>query len=196
MTDAGEPFATARRIGSILDEIGVAWMIGGSFASFAFGEPRSTIDIDVAVELHPSNIGALEDAAVESFFVDGVAAREAVMRGSSFNLLPREGSLKVDVFTLGDGELDRIQVARRRLVTIDADPPFDLWITSPDVMIVRKLMWFRLGHEVSDRQWRDVLGMINVQRHHLDAVDLARLAELGGVGDLLARTLAQDDLQR
>jgi hypothetical protein len=52
------------------------------------------------------------------------------------------------------------------------------------------LLWFRKGHEVSDRPWRDVLGILLVQGEALDGGYLRDRAERLGVSDLLARAEA------
>jgi hypothetical protein len=33
---------------------------------------------------------------------------------------------------------------------------------------LRKLLWFREGGETSERQWRDILGVMRAQRGNLD----------------------------
>jgi hypothetical protein len=53
----------------------------------------------------------------------------------------------------------------------------------------RKLRWYRLGNEVSDQQWRDLLTVTKVQRARLDLAYLRRWAVELGVADLLVRAL-------
>ena len=55
--------------------------------------------------------------------------------------------------------------------------------------VLRKLEWYRLGREVSDRQWNDILGVIRTQGDRLDFDYLRHWASELGVADLLERAL-------
>lgn len=53
--------------------------------------------------------------------------------------------------------------------------------------MLQKLWWFRRGNEVSDRQWRDVLGVLKVKADLLDYDYLKHWAALLAVSDLLEK---------
>jgi len=92
--------------------------------------------------------------------------------------------LKVDLFVLGDGVLDRRQMERRILVEVDDDPG-GIWVTSAEDQVLRKLDWYRQSNSVSDRQWRDVVGILRVRSRSLDFEYLRATAAELGLGDSL-----------
>jgi hypothetical protein len=55
--------------------------------------------------------------------------------------------------------------------------------------VLRKLAWYRLGREASDRQWGDLRGIVAVQGQALDREYLRSWAEELEVSDLLERLL-------
>jgi hypothetical protein len=61
----------------------------------------------------------------------------------------------------------------------------------PEDILFQKLRWYRKGGETSDRQWRDILGIIRVQAQRLDRDCLRVNAPVLGVEDLLGRALSQ-----
>ena len=82
-----------------------------------------------------------------------------------------------------DATVRREQLARGRVMPLASG---SARFYSPEDIVVQKLRWFRMGGEVSDQQWRDVLGVIRVSRD-MDSAYLDRTAEAFGVRDLLDR---------
>jgi hypothetical protein len=63
--------------------------------------------------------------------------------------------------------------------------------TKPEDILLQQLRGYRLGNEISDRQWRDILGIVLTQDDRLDVPYLERGAQVLGVSDLLARALSE-----
>ncbi len=173
----------------LVENVGGTAVLGGSLASSLVGEPRSTVDVDVAVHLGQDVGDDLLDAIVAAgYYVPLVSARRALADGGSFNVLD-DTAYKIDVFLLGDAPLDRGQRDRRIMVEVPIDPPVRLWVTAPEDQVLRKLDWFRQGGGVSDRQWRDVERILSLS-DGLDWDYLERVAGAVGLTELLRRARA------
>ena len=183
----------ALSVAALLDDLGIRYVVGGSVASSLFGEPRSTVDIDIAIELDAEQLTALVERVRPTFYVPEQDARRALRERDSFNLIHNEIGMKVDLFVLGDGVLDVAQVERRVSVPIPSSQPAELWVTSPEDQILRKLDWYRTGSEVSDRQLRDVTSLISLNRGALDNDYLSTTAESVGLSELLDRARGHAD---
>jgi hypothetical protein len=178
-------------VAAAFDRLGVEYVLGGSLASSVLGEPRATVDIDLAIALREASIPALVDALEPGFFVDPEAVRRAVRHGTSVNMLHRDTMLKVDLFVLGDAAFDREQLRRRVHIAVSTDTSQLVAVSSPEDLVLRKLGRYRTGGGVSDRQWRDVLGVLKVQRGRLDLAHLRRWSRTLGLDDLLERALEE-----
>jgi Nucleotidyl transferase AbiEii toxin, Type IV TA system len=189
-----QPIDLVRFVGEVFNDLDVPWVLGGSVASSLIGEPRSTVDIDVAVRLARAKLDALIADFGEEFLIDREDALRAIRQHGSFNALHYPSVLKIDIFVLGDDPLDIAQVERRRQYVVDGEQgPFVVWAGSPEDQMLRKLRWYQLGQEVSERQWRDVLGIIAVQRDRLDLSYMRELAASTGLTDLLEQALRAAD---
>lgn len=121
-----EAFAPLR---TALEQAGVRYAVGGSWASTAFGEPRFTDNVNILAAFTLESVPRFLAALPETFYAD-----------------PDEA-----------------------------------------VNLLAKLHWFREGGEVSEVQWRDILGILRGRRASLDREYLARGAQKLGITALLER---------
>jgi len=189
-----DPIAVAASVAARLERIGVPYVIGGSFASSLYGEPRSTNGVDFVADLQDATLRAFVGSLGDEYYVDGEAAIEAVKRGQSFNVVHIVSAVKVDIFVAGADVLDRERLRRRRRVDVGiADEAVGLFVDTPENTVLRKLEWYRRGGEASDRQWHDVAGVLRVQRERLDLAYMRAWSSQLGVSDLLEKALIELD---
>ncbi|MFN0108360.1 MAG: hypothetical protein ACKVZH_05850 [Blastocatellia bacterium] len=180
------------QVTGLLEKLGTPYLIGGSVASIVHGETRLTNDLDLVADLSENQIAAMVEALEAEFYVDNQAIQRAIRERSSFNLIHLATMFKVDVFIHRRDEWAREQM--RRSVSkslLEGDDSTMRQVSSAETMILQKLLWFRKGGEVSDRQWRDVLGMLKVQAERLDFDYLRQWAVALQISDLLEKSLQE-----
>lgn len=178
----------------LLDRLKISYVIGGSVASSLLGEPRSTIDVDIAVKLSRCQLQPLLTAARPVFYIPEHEAQRAVDEHDSFNLIHSKEAIKVDLFVLGSGTLDHNQMERRITVDLPTDPIASVHITSAEDQVLRKLDWHQRGG--SPRQWRDVVAILRLNHQAIDQDYLRVTAGSVGLSRLLARALSEAEALR
>ena len=186
-----EQIAVTLAVVDALETLDVPYAIGGSLASALHGVMRATMDADLVADLRLEHVAPLTRSLGDAFYADAETMRDAIRRHGAFNLIHLDTVFKVDVFVARPRPFDRSQLARRQLHLLSEDPERYAYVTSAEDIILAKLEWYRLGGEVSDRQWRDVLGVLKVQAGRLDRDYLRRMAVELGVTGLLQRSLEE-----
>jgi hypothetical protein len=181
--------ATLERVGQCFDQLNVPWAIGGSFASTVYGEPRATNDVDIIAELRPAHVAPFVASLGADFYADATMMREAIAARDSFNIIDERSFLKVDVFVPRPGPLGEGQLARRRSYALSAAGP-TVFVLGPEDTVLQKLRWFELSGRTSDRQWRDIVGVVRLGGD-LDIGYLREVADASSLSESLARALAE-----
>ncbi len=180
---------TTLRVVRILDSFGVDYLVGGSLASSLHGIPRATQDVDLVAAITQDEVSDFVEALGSDFYVDEEMIREAIRRGTSFNIIELETMFKVDVFIAGSDYVSKTAMIRRQAIQLGEGPGQALMVATPEDIILQKLAWYQQGDEISERQWLDVLGVLKVQGSRLDKSYMQKTAALMGVAGLLQRAL-------
>lgn len=168
--------------------LGVRHYVGGSIASSAHGVPRASIDADVIAELLPVHAAPLVSALRDSYYVAEPRVREATALAGSFNVIHLATMVKVDVFVVRDRAFDRRALGRTRPASLEGGGTIP--VCSPEDTVLAKLDWFHRGGEVSERQWTDVIGVLQASGA-LDRSYLLEGARELGLVDLLQHALEE-----
>jgi len=187
---AVDAIAVALRVADAIEAAKGSYFVGGSLASSLQGEPRATNDIDIVLELPLGRIGEFVAALGEDFEVDVDMLRDALLHGRSCNIFYLPFVMKVDLFAVGPSPYDEVEFARRRRVQVRSTGQ-TLLIKSPEDTVLRKLLWYREGGGVSERQWRDVIEVLRVSGGGMDRSYLQQWSQRLGIEDSLERARSQ-----
>jgi hypothetical protein len=161
-----------------LETQGLAYMLVGSIASAAFGEPRLTHDIDIVVQLSAVEVDGLCRAFPDpEFYVSESAARQAVLSHGQFNVLHPTSGNKIDFMMARDDAWGRSQMARRVRQWILPDR--EGFIAAPEDVIIGKLWYFQVGG--SEKHLRDIASMLRVSGDEIDIDYVDRWAKQLGL---------------
>jgi hypothetical protein len=171
----------------VLEKLGIEYFIGGSLASSAFGIARATLDADIIAGVKPEHVSPISELLQEEFYADAQMISDAIKQSSSFNLIHFATMFKVDVFVLQETPFEMQVLARRIKKPVTEDAAIQLFFATPEDIILSKLVWFKKGGSVSDRQWGDILGIMKVQGEKLDKAYIMHWAKNLEVDRLLAK---------
>ena len=186
-----EPIEVTLKVTNILESLGVPYLIGGSLASTLYGMVRSTQDSDIVAEMRPEHVQAFVASLQNEFFIDEEMIAESVKTNSSFNIIHRDTMFKVDVFVPLPRPFLQSQISRAQRQTFSLESEISANFASPEDTILSKMEWYRMGGEVSDRQWRDILGVMKTRAGDLDIDYLRKWARELKVTDLLEHAIGE-----
>ena len=143
----------------------IPYLVTGSIASMAYGEPRLTNDINIVAGILEANIpGLLSAFPKEEFYLSEEAVRDAVRRRDQFNIIHPASGLKVDVMIRKDTAFDRSRFSRAQ--TIRPVGTYPAIFASPEDVIIKKMEYYREGG--SEKHLRDIASMLRIGAADID----------------------------
>ncbi len=160
-----EPNDLLRAVVSVFERLNAAYLVTGSMATIAYGEPRFTNDIDVVADLKLPHVEPFCAAfAPPDYYLSRDAVQAAVRTRQQFNVIHVTAGLKADIIVSKDSEFDRSRFARRRRLPTGSQG--DAFFAAPEDVIVKKLEYFREGG--SEKHVRDIIGVLKIQGDRID----------------------------
>ena len=154
------------------------------------------LDADLLARLLGRHAEPLVERLSGEFYTDLPSIVLAIQSQGCFNLIHLKTMTKVDVFVRWRDAFGQSQFARRQKKSVGGTAPLELFFATAEDTVLAKLDWYRKGGGTSDRQWRDLLGVLKVQANLLDQNYLLNWARELGVTDLLERALNEAGLNR
>ncbi|TWT97143.1 hypothetical protein [Neorhodopirellula pilleata] len=167
-----------------LSEIGVEYMLIGSFSSMYYSFPRSTTDADFVVGRQDLGVVRLSTILGERFKFDPQLSFETVGRSSKNEIEIKGTPFRIEIFRLTNEPFDQSRFERRREIVLFGK---QVWIPTVEDVIIQKLIWDR----PKDRD--DVAGVIEATRKSLDEDYLQSWASRLSLTDALLRASAPHD---
>ena len=174
-----------------LDANGLCYALTGSIVSSIYGEPITSLDVDVCLRMTTAQARALSSSLPRRFYRSDEALAQCAERGGMANLVDMDTGIKVDLSVLPDEPYYDSVLARRQKVAYDPGGSA-FWTVSAEDIILMKLQWRRDSR--SQKQWDNALSVVRVQGGRLDwqylrewagtlglATDLTALREAAGI---------------
>jgi nucleotidyltransferase AbiEii toxin of type IV toxin-antitoxin system len=175
------PSELLQMVATVLDGLGVPYLVVGSTASTIYGEPRFTNDVDVVLDLRPDQVDAF-CAAFPSpeFYLSQAAVESAVRKRFQFNIIHPSSGFKVDCILATNDPFDESRFRRR--LRIPSGGANEISVATAEDVIIKKLEYFRLGE--SEKHIRDIMGILRQQGSRVDCDYIAHWAGLKGLTDI------------
>lgn len=171
-----------------MNELGIDYMIVGSFSSNAYGIARATKDADFVIQTTEDKRAALMRSLPKDFQVDDQVTFETITGHRRQILKLPKIPYIIELFDLG-GEAFDLERFRRRKSTLLAGRT--AWFPAPEDVVVQKLRWASLAKRPQDVI--DAANVIQVSGGYLDWFHIEKwCAELGATKALAeAREIAE-----
>lgn len=185
-----DSISLAAKLHPLFEQLEIPYYITGGVAAIAYGEPRTTQDLDLVLAISQNDIDRLVTALSNAgFYVAGVDDVKSG-RMQILQITDIESISRADLVVAGTDEFDRLKFERRRVFATSVAAA--LYFASPEDVILNKLLWRQRSG--SEKQWRDVLGVLKVQAENLELGYLTQWASRLGLADDLNQALTEAGL--
>lgn len=160
-----ELFELLRMVVNIFERLGISYIITGSVAAMAFGEPRLTNDIDIVAAVEEKHVKDLMTAfSSDEFYLSEEAVREAIYHRGQFNIIHPASGIKVDIIIKQDTPFDNSRFGRmQRIYPAES---YQANFAAPEDVIIKKMEYYKAGG--SEKHLRDITGILKISGEIVD----------------------------
>lgn len=160
-----ELFELLKKIVEVFEDLRISYLVTGSVASMAYGEPRLTNDIDIVAGIEDRHISALLAAFPSNeFYLSEGMIKEAIQRHGQFNIIHPASGLKVDVIIRENTSFDSSRFSRvKRLQPAES---YQANFAAPEDVIIKKMEYYNEGG--SEKHLRDITGILKISGESMD----------------------------
>ncbi len=160
----------ARLVLDALDAAQIEYMLGGSLALIAWGEPRSTVDVDIVVSLSVNQIYKLsQELETRQMLVPPDILLDLLLLSEGdlpVNAIHLDTGYKAELFLLRTGDSFRLSsLSRRREVDL-GEPLGEVFVHAPEDLILNKVHYFGLSRQT--KHIRDIAGILVISEELID----------------------------
>ena len=153
-----------------LQAANVEYLIGGAVAAWAWGEPRSTLDLDLVVDIPAEVVGRLSlELQNRDMLVPVEVILDALVEDRvdlPINAIHMHSGYKADLYPLRPKD-DLRNSAFQRRVRVDFGPTLgEVFLHSPEDLIIYKLWYYSLSQQTKHLQ--DVAAIMKTLGDQLD----------------------------
>jgi hypothetical protein len=176
-----ELFDLLKKIVKAFEKLNIPYLVTGSVASMAYGEPRLTNDIDIVAGIEDRHItGLIEEFQSDEFYISDSMIKEAIFRHGQFNIIHPSSGLKIDVMIKKNTSFDHSRFSRKkRLVPSES---YEADFAAPEDVIIKKMEYYREGG--SEKHLRDITGILKISSESVDIDYISEWADRLGLEDI------------
>jgi hypothetical protein len=160
-----ELFELLQKVVTVFERFGIPYLVTGSVAAMAFGEPRLTNDIDIVAGIEEKHVqDFLEAFPSGEFYISEEMVREAIRRREQFNIIHPRSGIKVDIIIKQDTPFDNSRFGRiHRIYPAES---YQANFAAPEDVIIKKMEYYRAGG--SEKHLRDIAGILKISGEMVD----------------------------
>ena len=159
------PYELLEHIVRALEGLQIPYLVTGSVAAMAYGEPRLTNDIDIVAAVEERHVPQLIAAfPSDGYYIDQAMIREAIHHHGQFNIIHPASGLKVDIMIRRDTAFDASRFSRTR--RIHPAETYEANFAAPEDVIIKKMEYYKAGG--SDKHLRDITGILKISGDEVD----------------------------
>lgn len=147
------------------EKLRIPYLITGSMASMAYGEPRFTNAIDIVADIKSNQVKAIKSSFPDNeFYLEADSIREALYRQQQFNIIHPASGLKIDVIISKHDEFDQSRF--QRIKRLDVSENKSASFAAPEDVIIKKLLYYKEGG--SEKHLRDITSILKISSSLID----------------------------